>query len=271
MERQLTQREHPPPRTANLTRQASNARDSDHYTPVREVYLRENEMDQRKKRLSKTDREMSKYEEYLRNKWGCHDAIPDPFDPEKLDAALRSRFPAKSKQERPLVARERVPAPLPQPGNQAPAVKETNSQEMPPKDMSPTSEEMIHASAAIDTDKQEKSYESEVSSDNETSSEKHTTPPRGRSSTSSRRGRSTSTSGPDATDRPRTPRIRAGSKPPLSRSAFVAGGVPCEHGRCQGECKRDAGRRAKAPAYFPFKSRARSRSKSRGGQSQNQT
>ncbi|KAK5630163.1 hypothetical protein RRF57_005878 [Xylaria bambusicola] len=272
MERRLTQHGDSLPHVANATRQAStNARDSDHYIPAREVYLRKNEMDPRKKRPPKTDREMSKYEDYLRNKWGCNDAIPDSFDPDKLDAVLRSRFPAKSTQQSPLESREKVQAPSAQPVKDAPATKEKESHEMPLKDISTSSSKIVNSSgspAAVDADEQDINYNNETSMTENSTPEKNTLPrERSNSTTTTHRGRTNPVS--EATDRPRTPRIRAGSKPPLSRSAFVAGGVPCEQELCEGQCKRDAGRRAKAPEYFPFKSsRARSRSRSRGRQSQ---
>ncbi|KAH9904266.1 hypothetical protein F4778DRAFT_57250 [Xylariomycetidae sp. FL2044] len=79
------------------------------------------------------------------------------------------------------------------------------------------------------------------------------------------------TTGGDPIKRVRTPRIKKGSKPPLSMSAYAGSGVPCLDPNCAG-CDAgggdagDAGstRRSKPPKYFPFQRRGRSRKGSSG-------
>ncbi|KAI1292982.1 hypothetical protein F5Y03DRAFT_400219 [Xylaria venustula] len=206
------------------------------YTPVRETYLQQDKRGGLTKRPPKTDREMSEREDYLRNKWGCNDAIPDPFDPDKLDASFRAKFSTRNRQTEQSETRKKAQELKIRPENNIPATAT-------PESLSPRA---IHAprcnalnkpvfttstNQSPDNDEQSLAYESEASaSDYETTTE-NMIQARGRSiSNVDRRGRATS----DAKERPSTPRIRAGSKPPLSRSAYVEGGVPCEDERCGG-------------------------------------
>lgn len=280
MERRTSQNDHSPPHVSNDVRKArGRSRDvnnSDDYTPVRETYLRKNEEEWVKKRPPRADREMSKYEDYLRNKWGCNDAIPDSFDPDKLDAALKS---ARSRQQ--LSTKTHEHARPRQPENEAPRKELQAKHQDEPSSSFPVdapssfaegsshSDYSCRCNASTHADEQDTNYDSEASiSHNEHATEENTPQARGRSRSNaiSRHRRTPS----ETKERPPTPRIRSGSKPPLSRSAFVAGGVPCEDERCQGQCKREAHKRAKAPAYFPFKSRARGSSRS-GGSAGSQT
>ncbi|KAI1362188.1 hypothetical protein F5Y08DRAFT_283583 [Xylaria arbuscula] len=268
MERRPTQNDTLPSHTLTATRQPRtgprDVQNSGDYTPVREAYLIKNEEGWLKKRPPKADREISKYEDYLRNKWGCNDAIPDSFDPDKLDAALKS---ARSRQQRSDRTPEQVKESSTKPVIDLMMVTETETREKlqdhaPSLSTEVNSNHLCECSASTDTGDQPPSYDSEASiSDKERSSE-NTTQTRGRSRSNAISHQRTSS---ETTERSTTPRIRAGSKPPLSRSAFAAGGVPCENEGCQGQyCKREAHRRVKAPAYFPFKSRGRGSSQSRG-------
>jgi hypothetical protein len=98
---------------------------------------------------------------------------------------------------------------------------------------------------SLGNDEQHKGHESEVTVNG--ASKENMTLVRSRTNVSGR-GRDTCT-----LERTPTPRIRRGSKPPLSRSAFVDGGVPCLDEQCGGAC-----RRCKAKeGYFPHEKRAR--------------
>ncbi|KAI3339617.1 hypothetical protein F4824DRAFT_498316 [Ustulina deusta] len=251
--------------------------DLDDYTPVRETYLQGNKMDALTKQLPTTDRDMYQFEEYLRNKWGCNDAIPESFDPDKLEALLRSRLPTRHKQEKSSETREQTQEPVLWPEDDAPGTAATEPQAMPLKDTSPPSPNSIYScgcsasceslstgsvTGLLDTDGQIGDYDSEaLTSDDEISTEDIAQArERSNSNTASSRGRTAS----ETPRRPSTPRIRAGSRPPLSRSAFVEGGVPCVEKRCRGQCKRGVvvRGRVKPPVYFPFKTRV-ARSSSR--------
>ncbi|TGJ83114.1 hypothetical protein E0Z10_g5645 [Xylaria hypoxylon] len=255
----------------------SHVPDLDDYTPVREISLRKNMMDALTKRPPKTDRDISRCEDYLRTKWGCTDAIPDAFDPYKLDAALRLRFPAKNRQERSDETREQAPGPTVQPQDDDPPTAPTEPQDTPLEDAYVHSPESVYSCGcnasyeSLNTDEQNIGYDSEVcTSDDEAPESTRPTRSRSRSrsnsNTSSRRGRTRSGT-PEQTSS--TPRIRTGSKPPLSRSAFVEGGVPCLDKQCQGACKRGVvvRGRSKPPPYFPFKGRVRRSSRSKGRES----
>ncbi|KAI0965877.1 hypothetical protein F4678DRAFT_484705 [Xylaria arbuscula] len=251
--------------------------DSNNYTPVRETYLQQDKREAMTKRPPKTDRDMYEREDYLRNKWGCNDAIPDPFDPDKLDASFRAKFSMRNRQKEQSETRKKTQELIIQPETNIPATAAPESQKISLDDATPLSSSGIRsfrcnassesifttsANQSLDNNEQILAYESEASaSDYETTTE-NMTQERGRSMANvSRRGRATS----DAKEGPSTPRIRAGSKPPLSRSAYVDGGVPCEDERCRGDCKQGRGH-GKPPVYFPFKSRVRKSSRSRGRQ-----
>ncbi|KAI3316862.1 hypothetical protein HD806DRAFT_403570 [Xylariaceae sp. AK1471] len=244
--------------------------DPDDYIPVREAYLRKNMLESLNKPPPKTDREMNKCEDYLRTKWGCTDAMPGSFDPYKLEATLHSRFPSQSRRGRSSAPREQKPEPIvqqkrdndPVDTSQVPSLEDESTHTPTPEVMytsdgctSSDSVSTISITESLDNDEQLEGYESEVAVSE--ASMENITQVRSRSTdanNASTRGRDTCT-----LERTPTPRIRRGSKPPLSRSAFVDGGVPCLDEQCRGSCRRCVTRRgrAKTPNYFPFKSRMR--------------
>ncbi|GAW24404.1 hypothetical protein ANO14919_139880 [Xylariales sp. No.14919] len=246
----------------------------DDYTPVREVYLRKSTMDTLAKGPPKIDRDVYRCEDYLRNKWGCTDAMPDSFDPVKLDAALRARLPAKNRRQQRGKTGKEAPGPVVQPPGNNLVTMLRGPQDTPLQDAygrspddfylsgSNASHESLSAKSAnriLDTGETAEGYESDAcTSDDDIPTENIShTRARSNSSTSSRRGRTA----PGAPERASSPRIRSGSKPPLSRSAYVEGGVPCLDEKCQGACKRGVvvRGRSRPPPYFPFRSRGRRR------------
>ncbi|KAI1350452.1 hypothetical protein F5Y01DRAFT_315843 [Xylaria sp. FL0043] len=242
---------------------------SDNYLPVRKLYLQKNQTDTLTKRPPRYDREKYEYEDYLRNKWGCNDAMPDSFDPYKLDASYKARVSTNNKQERSSETVKGTDALM--------RAAVTEFREMSLQDPSSPSPDAISSGECnesrksvseesrrgpLETHEQTIGCESQEPVADGGVHRKNTAQVRGRSnSNTSSRGR-TSSEIPNGSS---TPRIRAGSRPPSSRSAYIAGGTTCEDKQCNGQCKQGRGR-AKPPEYFPFKSRARgpSRSRSKG-------
>ncbi|KAI0487182.1 hypothetical protein F4859DRAFT_328792 [Xylaria cf. heliscus] len=214
------------------------------YIPVREASLQKNNTSLLKE-LSTSDKDVYEYEEYLRKKWPVNEAIPDSFDPLKLEAVLKSRFPRK------IMHGELSETSKPIPQEEA------------------LGEESSHTSAgiysrggnaldgsiipglvnqSIETDEEsgdDESEDLELLIDNVTSMWSQANP-------NTMMGNSQAT--PESSRHPSTPRIGAGSKPPLSRSAY-------SKGLGQGERKKSGV--AKPPEYFPFKDRKRRQSTSK--------
>ncbi|KAI1260257.1 hypothetical protein F5Y18DRAFT_432407 [Xylariaceae sp. FL1019] len=243
------------------------------YIPAREVFLRG--QPPLRQKPHKRDREMNWCEEYLRSKWTCTDAMPDSFDPDQLEKVFargrgghsvsRDTRPCRSEQRDTNTMEGTKGSTNDQRGLMATNAESVEVNEIHTStvdDVCPSDAESQSSSAiseSLDTDEQLEGYESEVSI-NEASTENIT---RVKASTSpvTARGRPRSKAF-EPVERKPTPRIRKGSKPPLSRSAFSGSGVPCLYGTCQGGCNGDGkggvvNRHAKAPKYFPFKSKAR--------------
>ncbi|KAI1183671.1 hypothetical protein F5B17DRAFT_448052 [Nemania serpens] len=265
------------------------ASDADDYIPVREMSLRKDIVDSFTKRPPKTDREIIEYDEYLRRKWGGTEAIPDSFDPDKLDAVLKSRRSSTRTRGGPSEADENTTSPVVSKGDdmfKTPA----EPQNTRPEDTSAsipddtyvydycaaqTSSFANSEGKSLHVDDKVEEHEAEVSihSINEPPPipMKNTArlPPQPSLHSPRDRGRSMS----DIPGQALPPRIRAGSRPPLSRSAFAEGGVPCLDERCQGACKRGVVVKGhpRAPEYFPFKGQARRPSRSRDRRKRNST
>ncbi|KAI1820865.1 hypothetical protein F4861DRAFT_35406 [Xylaria intraflava] len=283
--------------TANQKRNGFNAvSDLEDYVPVREAYLQKKIRDSLNKLPPKTDREMQRCEAYLRAKWGCTDDTPNAFDPHKLEEVLNSRFKSRRKSERPSAAREKASEQALKTEREKRAGKErpivptaSQSDTLLGGDVAPAREETcecccdglpdIAPTTAVTRSldravtEQPAVYGGNSESNSESNSEdisEGTTedgavpndtpmaimpvrwPPKSNKPATNHRQSATKTS-----ERPATPRIRAGSKPPLSKSAFVDGGVPCLDEECGGACKKGAKAKGRvmAPRYFPFRSR----------------
>ncbi|KAI1412018.1 hypothetical protein F5Y13DRAFT_190701 [Hypoxylon sp. FL1857] len=212
-----------------------------------------------KNSLSKRDIEMRKYEEYLRLKWGGAEAMPEDFDPDKLEDVFQARM--KYREERKDAVR--IATECLSGGkvseldtsNTLAQAQEYGSIDSHPAEAKASSESLfkrVSVTESLDTDEQLEGYESEATIN---------------AASTAIISRVTGT--PDSfttvihcpiespTERAPTPRIRSGSKPPLSRSAFSLDGLPIPsdgHPRKRpSDTLRDYPR---APQYFPFTSTA---------------
>lgn len=209
--------------------------DPEDYMPVREAYLL---LQSARKGPTRTDLEMRNVEEKLRERWGCDDALPASFDPDLLERAwVRRRGRGVGEGVRlgmdDVVAVAGVLA----------GEKDENENEN--EDGSGDEEEQIErklgfVGESFAEEARSNNYNDE--DDNNNKSKKTT----------------------NDMERTPTPRIRKGSKPPLSRSAFVEGGVPCLDEKCGGACRRCVASRlgkgkgkGSGNGYFPFRSRVR--------------
>ncbi|KAI1112535.1 hypothetical protein F5Y14DRAFT_463474, partial [Nemania sp. NC0429] len=259
-----------------------HASDAHEYIPVREISLQKDAMRPFPKRPPKADREVEKYDDYLRRKWGGTEAIPDPFDPDKLDAVLKARLSSTRMRGEAQEATEKTEPVVTKVDGASMMHEEFRNRQ--PEDTSAfipddtcccvsqttLSTDPMGESLNTDDDATE-AYEDEIpiyKNATQTTPTENTTQPALQPGLESPRDPGSSTS--DVSGRATPPRIGVGSRPPLSRSAFAKAGVPCK--RCHGPCRRGAMAKghARPPAYFPFKSKAKGGSKkSRGKQEPN--
>ncbi|KAI0814265.1 hypothetical protein GGR55DRAFT_701939 [Xylaria sp. FL0064] len=196
-------------------------------------------MDTLTKRPPRTDREKYKYEDYLRDKWGCNDAIPDSFDPYKLDASYKARLSTNNKQERSSGTVKETDALM------RAAVAEFGAMSLQdPSFPSPDAISSGECNASrksisvelgrgpLETHERTIGYESQEPVADGGIHRKNAAQVRGGShSNTSSRGRTRS----EIPEGSSTPRIRAGSRPPLSRSAYVAEGLCCRRNNVRGQ------------------------------------
>ncbi|KAI1815115.1 hypothetical protein GGS20DRAFT_361234 [Poronia punctata] len=217
------------------------------------------------KALPRADRETARYEEYLREKWDITDPMPDSFDPERLEAMFQARRRRENgpvrREERPRSISEldsTIPVPVPEVDSTIPVTVPV----IPELDSTPLAE--LDATNGIEAliCTIEKMYTTDANIDYD--GEGATCAPPSSSKSKPRSGRDCGACTLESEaecgrgrGRVPTPRIRAGSKPPLSKSAFVEGGVPCLNKDCSGDCARVAKQK-----YFPFQNRTRRRSRS---------
>ena len=211
------------------------------------------------------------WEKYLRGKWEASDLFPEGFDPEKLEKKLQAQLPSRSKSRTPevnkalpkVVREERKPSLADDvKGKDGKVTADLlDSQEGPYRVPFPefpggngVEEAAFQAAASVDVDETRKLHE-----DGPGPAEG----PMGGSFYQRLRANAIEAGvlapddavGPEIADVERrpTPRIRTGSKPPLSKSAY-ANSCPdpdCDSGAAQPIT------RAKAPNYFPYNSRMR--------------
>ncbi|KAI1171691.1 hypothetical protein F4777DRAFT_593645 [Nemania sp. FL0916] len=252
--------------------------DKDAYTPVRETFLRKHMQDSVNRPPPKNDRDMYKYEEYLRNKHPeCNDIMPESFDPHKLEAARKARVQGKRPQQRPGKTELAVATQ----GHESPTIAEP--QYSPLERMSALisdhSFERRHTAPCVSSPtgpgnesglhEHPESQENKIlaSSSEPLGQPRRRPPPKLTINPTHRHGMVIE-------QPPPTPRILTGSRPPLSASAYYEGGVPCLDDECQGSCRQCAvvkKGRPRAPSYFPFKSRAGKPSKSSKDKGSNAT
>ncbi|KAL7619714.1 hypothetical protein AAE478_010256 [Parahypoxylon ruwenzoriense] len=197
--------------------------------------------------LSKKDAAMKRYEDYLRLKWPCSEAMPPEFDPDKLEAIRKARFPFRTADENFLERKDTL--------HELATIGKYQKYEDTSGDMylgeANTSSESLTSDVSVteslDNEEHLENYESEVvvhvaSMENIIPA----TPER----TTIRRSTACTL------ERKPTPRIRSGSKPPLCRSAFAGAGQAVAKDGCDGQ---SPGTKLKgypqAPRYFPFRSR----------------
>ncbi|KAI0018178.1 hypothetical protein F4780DRAFT_536481 [Xylariomycetidae sp. FL0641] len=220
------------------------------------------------KNVTRSDRRMERYEEYLRNKWECSDALPEAFDPEKLEAKRKARSSkTKKSDEEERRGRSKTVSEPPKPTS-TPALPvrkaaerkesedddddDSGSAEVQDKPSDPPARSPDPARAPA----------ASSASPPEAAAPPPPPPPKPALPNPARRFRSTSNPvPPTAPERAPTPRIRSGSKPPLSRSAFApkcshheGGGAAAMCEGCRGLPTGKAAKREHAK-YFAFRSR----------------
>ncbi|RYP67214.1 hypothetical protein DL771_007376 [Monosporascus sp. 5C6A] len=172
------------------------------------------------------------YEHYLRNKWRCSDAMPDSFDPKKLELKRTTLFSTRNKEKASSITITK--------GRETPKAEPHISEEARPSadpqaplgfpfpaSRAGLAESVLSVGESLESGEQVlDGYESDATtSDALTERSTHTR----------RRANALSFSGPtteEPLERKPTPRIRAGSKPPLSRSAYANCGVSCADANC---------------------------------------
>ncbi|KAI5922986.1 hypothetical protein F4810DRAFT_232947 [Camillea tinctor] len=198
--------------------------------------------------MSEADRNIMRYEEYLRSKWQCAEAMPESFDPEKLELIRKMRYGALKKKIR------KNPSDLEinrdgdigeQSLNEdAHPYHEDDSSKIEDSDIDSLINSIIES---LNTKEHIEGDESDAIVDS--TSNEDTTKARPRS-------KSVSRSAPAPTEQKKEPRIKSGSKPPLSRSAFARGGETGVDGNGEGVNGTTPIVYPRAPKYFPFKGRA---------------
>ncbi|KAI0891905.1 hypothetical protein F4806DRAFT_287563 [Annulohypoxylon nitens] len=219
------------------------------------------------KAYSKRDLEFIKYEDYLRSKYDCSEAMPAGFDPEKLEIVFQSQRKRKNENEELDMA---DPEPEVQSEDddlsEIGIIEKRKECERMLNIIEPVEDSISYDSSdisdvsiteSLDSDGLLDEYEKEAVI-HTASIEKFT--------------RVSPELGPGATgispptpisivNRKSTPRIKTGSKPPLSRSAFAGAGLPSpEDGTPVPATLRGY---PKAPQYFPYKKRKVRRVRSR--------
>ncbi|KAI0401899.1 hypothetical protein F4802DRAFT_600583 [Xylaria palmicola] len=226
------------------------------YIQVRQAFLQKKADHSLTKMLLEEWRDMDEYEDYLREKWGCNEPIPPPFDAVELEKVYLEKYarmehepgsePVPQTNEDPMLS-------LARPQNE---LKDTpiQAEELENYMYSTYSDLFSHKRHAV--------FISSPETEKETEGPESGVPVDGSEISSEDIILLSSVCGsiqlaPETLERTLTPRIRVGSKPPLSRSAFAEGRVSYSAESCQLGCKKE---RKSAPEYFPFKSRLRTSS-----------
>ncbi|KAI2469106.1 hypothetical protein F4781DRAFT_395828 [Annulohypoxylon bovei var. microspora] len=220
--------------------------------PEHKIFLRQCKPSH--KAFSKWDIEARNHEEYLRSNYDCSEVMLAGFDPEKLEPVLQARFKPNTEirdittDDSELYLEDELCEVKIDVENQE---YEDIPNDVYSKEVNYSSESLTDVSVAGSLDFDE--YESEAIVD-VASAEKFTRVSCGTESITTVIRRSVTGS----IGRRPTPRIRIGSKPPLSRSAFAGAGLPSPKDGTPGQ-RAGATLRGypKAPKYFPFKSKVR--------------
>ncbi|KAI0007161.1 hypothetical protein F4779DRAFT_619866 [Xylariaceae sp. FL0662B] len=176
---------------------------------------------------SKADADIRGYEDYLRSKWECTEALPEGFDPEKLEAARDTRFKSRDGTDDAIQANDKlrsgdedVHEDVHETDDEAPSAlgDEHRHTDIYPSQANSSSDSVmtdISITESLDTEEELKGYENEVTV-HKVSRESIT-----RVCSHTSMINAISPSAADPIELKPTPRIRTGSKPPLSKSAFV--------------------------------------------------
>ncbi|RYP68916.1 hypothetical protein DL769_005392 [Monosporascus sp. CRB-8-3] len=182
------------------------------------------------------DCDQEAYERYLRNKWRCSDAMPDSFDPKKLELKRRALFSTRNKEKAHSVTKEPEARKA-----QLPISEETKLSADPqaphglpfPASRAGLAESVLSVTKSLDPDEQVlDGYESDATASDTLTERSPST--RRRANTFSSPGAVTE----EPVERKPTPRIRTGSKPPLSKSAYANCGVSCADANCTVKARR---------------------------------
>ncbi|KAI1485142.1 hypothetical protein F5X96DRAFT_691320 [Biscogniauxia mediterranea] len=210
--------------------------------------------------MSEADRNNMKYEEYLRSKWHCAEAMPESFDPDKLEIIRKMKYRTSAGK---VSSKKILEAPLVLEINDDESIGEPSPSEYTHPSLEDPSPEDISTDASVidslidsiieslNTEKQLEGYESDAVAVKGASTE-NMAKVKPRSKTVGQASQSPSVpTGPK-----REPRIKSGSKPPLSRSAFARGGETSIDESAQGVSGTTPIVYPRAPRYFPPKGRA---------------
>ncbi|KAI1398620.1 hypothetical protein F4819DRAFT_21718 [Hypoxylon fuscum] len=204
---------------------------------------------------SKGDVENRKHEEYLRSKWQCDEAMPETFDPYKLADKLEVALQGQSKSH--AEANDQVLEDDESHCENHLSDSGYGSLDLYSEEANTSSESLlsnVSVTESLDSDEQLEGYEDEVNFYTASSA------------SITRVSLDASAEVADVSlsvfrpvteternlERNPTPRIRRGSKPPLSRSAFSGVGLPRPMDGSQGQrsCETLSGY-PQAPRYFP--------------------
>ncbi len=201
--------------------------------------------------------DVSAYECYLRDKWKCSDIMPEGFDPDKLEKKRRALLRSRGDGGVPDVGRE--PQHLQEEASNGmgdesvvypPGVLYVPS---PPCRNHSVASVVSTTTEPLDTDEEPEDYESDGII-NETRIERL---PSARRRSNAVSGSSATSAVADPVERQPTPRIKAGSKPPLSKSAYAnccASSIDCNCDARGRRARSGSVSRPRAPRYFPFRS-----------------
>ncbi|KAI1372161.1 hypothetical protein F4677DRAFT_449649 [Hypoxylon crocopeplum] len=164
--------------------------------------------------LSEGDAKIRDYEEYLRSKWPCSEAIPPPFDPDRLETVRQIWRQLQAENVDP--AQTDIEVPLEEMYYLYGVSDEEQEQE----------QEQEHVSKYIYPETPNPSSESSAGGEQLEGYDNETAARMAPAVNITKAGESTTRTTRRPVERQPNPRIKTGSKPPLSRSAFARAGLP---------------------------------------------
>ncbi|KAI2635859.1 hypothetical protein GGS26DRAFT_514877 [Hypomontagnella submonticulosa] len=209
--------------------------------------------------LSEGDAEEAKYQEYLRSRWPISEAIPAEFDPDELEASWKRQFGPRVEND-PNLGDSKLSLQLADYDSDAVEIifdQVSSLSNMDPQEANGSSESLCtdgSVTESLDSDEELEGYESEVAVQRAASAKMVRVSicniPQASAAVMCQPSTET------IIERKPTPRIRTGSKPPLSRSALSCAGLPSPKEGYQGKGPSMTLKGyPQAPKYFPFRSR----------------